>query len=1017
MASQPAKTFEQTLGKYSGRNNFSENTNLDSTQFRQIVNFDLFSGGDADYLRTRRGSTRLIPEDPITQLGPILNRVVFPFGGEEYLICAYEGEDETLFSYQSLLTVGNPIQIKGSTWNIHTSSWLSNAALFGVTQSNSTDYTVYYDYDSGTGYLGIYSDDGFVNLVGHITLVAADSTNVIEEDNSSGLYGTIKVGTLGSDEDGSIYPANASVPTSSGTPDMKICNNRVYVFSIGGNKVISWDAGMEKMVMRDMGLEKAVVESISSSASYAPYGMPSTGMYYYGLEKVIRLNDADVVASSTNRKLADGSIPLTSSLYMNVNLVVDADSIDNDPSWTHIRLWRSKNTVPDTTNPLFPVDAQGVIGELYEVALITRVQMFSEYAILIPPTGNDPAGNLGVGAGMDGGQMLITDGNADDVLDFVVDVNLMELIPIPGCRTGDANGGRIFASGIGSGFLAPTAPYIDPSIAEDVIYTTELYSEYQEQWDGQAYLNAGRDGKKTTGLFTLNDDLIVIREGQTRRVQQGNIDAGILMVDDKIGASTFRMVGYIPGLGLCAICSDKYLRYLDYGLEWRQVIGNVEISQSIYDLTSETFSSGVADFAYINGKLILLLPAGNMAALHVKEGKGWTELQYASAFYQILFAFSSGQRAAITDTGAYLLEIETEATTDDSPVNTEETFDINAYFETYGFSGKGKLLEPSRYSFWGALGFVANVTAKVSGSSWVMHPSFQDPGLYLANTGLNEREYRFEPQPKDTGYFKWVPLRGQFISFLVETVAPAMISWQKLAGKIRDTNGNQTASVAGGVIPQGPGWANSSLMLLNFEDPGAIFYDASGKGVNHTWNEGEGGSKVNRVSQKPGYGLHMEGGGFVTNGADPAFPLIGSKTLTWKVVFSLDTDGSFQAVGNQDSTHQWWLYADGDTIRFSVMSGATMYRWTTPSVISQDNVYVLTFVLKSDYSGQFYVDDIEDSFAGARATTRTTDETEAEAEEGHSIYAVGTISYYQIEKADFGVQQAARFFAFVKNGP
>lgn len=964
------QSFDQSLEKYSGRNNFSESTNLDSTQFRSISNWDIFSGVEQDYLRTRRGSRRLVPDSPTVQLGQILNKVVFPVNGDEYLICAYSsGPDDPniFFSSQKLLTIENPIPIKSATWIFDASDFMSNLVLFGVTPANSNNLKLYFSWDGTT--LSIYSDASMTTRVAVCVSPSADLTNLIVEDSGSGISGTFYAGTLGSPATGDIEYDTFSVIASNGIPDMKIFNNRVFIFQQGGNKIVEWDSVQEIFKIRQMGLYAPVIESSGSDNDVGPGTgtIDPQGAYYYGVEFVIRSNNADLVASTPNRKYSDGSIPQVLPIAGNGELNLLETSLRVVQNWTDLRVWRSKNVIPNFSDPLFPIDAQGVIDQLYELALISRAEVFGAFAP-IATSSTLPAGNAFVQAGLKSGIYEITDQNGDSVLTNLIDLDLIELIPLPGCRTGDINKGAVFSAGIGSGFVAPNPPMIDPSIVEDVLYTTTPYSQYQEQWDPQAFINAGRDGKKTTGLLTYIQDLIVFREGMTKRIQAGNPDAGITMLDDKIGITTFRMIGYIPGIGICAICSDKYFRYLTFGLSWSQNIESVEISQSIYDVTSVDFITGIADFAYINGKLLMLLPSTLIYALHVKEGKGWTEYSYPK-LSEVLFSFSNAQRIGTAAGNQYLMEIEYSNIVDeDSSDLEEEDHQIVAPFEGYAFSGKGQLLEPTRYSFWGKLTSTTSVTAKVSNQNWVMQPTFQDPGLYSATTDLNEREYRFEPQPQDVGVFKWLPLRGQFVSFSVSTIAPAMISWQKVIGRIRQTLGNQQSSLAGGIVPQGPGWANPSLMILNFEDPGDVFFDASGKGINFNWVP-NAGSKTNRVNQKPGKGVLITAPGYLNYPTDFVLPLTGISNLVWKVVFSLTSGGNFTANGKSGSSF-WWMQITDSTAVFMLDNGVT-YTWTATVSLNIGEVYALTFLLKKDYSAKFYIESLLSSIFSGVTTVRT----------------------------------------------
>lgn len=1010
------------LNKYSGRNAFSEITNLGPTEFRSIQNWDIYSGMGGDYLRTRRGSSLLIPAEPVKLPSTLANKVVFPTAVGEYAI--YVTVDDappyTQFWYQALPT-GNPTLISGPLIEISgdASGFISNMVLDGL-DSETTLY-VKVEKDLGNYTVTLYSDVGMLTAVASGSIV--DSSPLpdeitLSEVGGSGISGTV---TLDVDpvtvETGTVEYIGFDAGELESPPDMKVFNDRVYVFNQNENKVIYYDDTLGRPVGRPMGLEAPIMTGSQGQTG----NMIPDSLYTYGLEALILKDGADLVASSPRRRFSDNTVPQIEGGGGGIGVYVD-DDIFNDPYWTHIRLWRSKNQTPDFSNPLYPVDAQGTPDQLWEVALITRAEMLAGSVTPVDTGGDLPAGNAEVAAGFNGLFYEITDGNDDSVLVRVIDLDLIGLIPIPGCRTGTINKGRIWASGIGDDFIAPNGPMIDPVIREDWLYTTELLSQYQEQWDPQAYLNAGRDGEKTESMLTLLEDVIGFRSGTTKRVAGGNPNSLVQMLDDKIGVPSLRCTGYISGIGICAICSDGYFRYLGFDEQWHQYIGKTEISQSIYDLTAPILTTERADFVYMNGKLLMLLPSGNVAALGVKEGKGWSVYSYGSLF-QLAFNFSNGERAALASSNAYLLEIETAATTDANVDEEDETTSITASFETFGFSGEGGLLQVSRYSFWGKLTEVPSVTAKSSNQTWQLQSGFIQPGLFAATTNLNEREYIFRPQPQDVTPFKWMPLRGQFVSFLVSMDGPAMLSWQKVEAKLIENRGNLGVYTDGGIIPQGPGWNQSLLMLLNFEDPSDTFFDASGKGLNHTWATGATptGTKTNRVTQKPVKGVSFIPNGSISYATDPSSVLMGTYSLTWKIVASFATGGVFEASG-KNGDYEWRMVFGAASIRMDVDADGTEYNYVvsgfTPDAAT---VYAITFALGKNFSGQFYVDSLASStFSSGRTTTRTAGSTIPALSTGHYLRSSGTagaaiiLSHYQIEKSDIFVEQAKRFWGMMK---
>lgn len=956
------------LGKYSGRNTFSDITNIGPTEFREITNFDIYGGMNGDYLRVRRGSTLIVPEEAPEKLPDnILNKVVFPTLGGEFFIYNVNLSSQGRFYGQR--EGENPFLIGGSFMVMagDITGFLSDIVLDGL-PAGQTVY-IQAEKDLGLYAVRVFSDEGMTELIAFGSIV--DSTPLpytltLDEQESSGISGSVSIDVdPDTGETGSAAYIEFDVDDNVNPVDMKVYNDRVYVFSPNGNKIIYYDADNDTLYGRPMGLE---AHPFSGETS-APGDMPVGGIFTWGIEKIIQVNGADLVASTPNRYSITGLLATFDIADGGKELSLNSTLWGDDPYWTHLRLWRSKNQVVDLSDPLSPIDSQGSPDVLYEVALITRAEAFNATVEPIDTGGDLPPGNDGVEAGIDGEFIKIIDGNDDSVLINAIGLDLIGLIPLPGCRTGTVNKGRVWASGIGDDFIAPNGPLIDPVIREDWLYTTEQQSQYQEQWDAQAYLNAGRDGDRTESLLTLLEDVIGFRSSTTRRVASGNPASLCQMLDDKIGVPSFRCTGYIPGIGICAICSDGYFRYLGFDEQWHQYIGKTEISQSIYDLTFPIIADPKADFVYMNGKLLMLIPDGAIAALGVKEGKGWSLYDYPETF-AVAFNFSDGERAAAAQDERYLLEIETTATTDADFNDVEaDPIDITGSFEGFAFTAAGKLLEVLRYSFWGKLSNVPTITAKSSNQTWRIEPSFIDPGLFAANPSLNEREYVFFPQPLDTTPFKWVPLRGQYITFSLSLVGPAMISWQQVEARLRDTKGDLGVFPDGGFIPQGPGWVQASLFTLNFEDPATTFYDASGKGQNYEW--AGIGTKTNRVTQKPGKGLTMAGGGYVSRGTETVTPYIGNKNLAFQTVFSLASSGSVVVYG-RTGTIYYRLTVTTTNAVFEVLNGDESAVYTSTFAFVVGTVYALSFMLKSDYSGQFYYDSVAvSSFGGARTTVKT----------------------------------------------
>lgn len=854
------KGFDVTNKKYRGLNAFSEVTSLSPDDLRQATNVDIYSGDKNDSIQCRRGSAAL---GGSSYGAGIKNRTVFAVGDDEYLVTQV---GDALYSQKVSPTVGNPARIHTSLLTMAvTGDHLSSPIVNGMTPGNTDNWGLYIDVleEGGTHYtVRVFKDAAKTQQVGNGTLPIATllpATLSWTQSGSSGLSGSFRLLSAPGSTPKAGTVGYAAWDAGTATNDIKNANQKIFCFSQEGNSVISWNADEGRFEARPMGLEAPV---IGSTTNYGTGDLPAGGRWYYGVEKVIQQNGGDVVASSPNRKRKNGELAslATTDPSTSGGLLLDPPSFLTDPYWTHIRVWRSKNTTPDLSDPLFPLDAQGVPGQLYEVALITREEMLGAFGP-INALGDVPPGNSGVSAGLDSGFYIIEDGNDDSVLVNFVDLDRIDLVPIPPARTGAVHAGRVFVSGINQAD-------IDPDLAEDVLYTTEVYSAYQEQWDPQAFLNAGRNSFKTTMLQSFNDDLLIIREGETKRIPSGNVDAGIQMVDDKIGVQSFLMAGFVTGLGIAAVCSDRYFRYLGFDYRWHSTINKIDASNAIYPFT-KVQAATAASFGYINGKLIMLLidlddqTDYGFFALHVKEGRGWTRYTYLRDDLVCMFNFSDGLRAGVIPAESGILEIEVDTDTDWDGAGLVKVAGTTEFAPVRPESG---MLDVSQFSFWGKLSENATIEAKSSGVSWQMLPTFQQPGLWAAESSLNEREYIFKPQPQTVGVFKWVPLRGQFVSFVLSTTGRFFLSWNRTLGSVRETMGDLGVFQSGGIIPQCPGWASSSQILLNFEDPGETFYDASGKGNNLDWLGV--GTKTNRVAQKPGRGLEV-----VASGAYPTSPM------------------------------------------------------------------------------------------------------------------------------------------------
>lgn len=1055
-----AKTFSARTNKIRGLNVSVAPSVLMPGDLRVATNVDLHASGQ-DEIRSRRGSAPYAPGSPVSYGAGVKNDARIVAEGNEYVITQV---GTALYAQQLTPTPGNPVRIHAQLLTLTVAdNVVDTPAVEGMTPDNSDDYTLYLDVRNTAGEyrIALYANPGKDITVGYRAIpntTPLPATVSVPQYAGSGVTASFRLrvdpGAGGPGKTGTV--SNPPWEVGAAMVDLKPANDRVAVFSQAGNCIVSWLAEENRFGVRRMGMKP--VKTASWVTNIESTGlMPEGAEYVYGFEKVLRIKGVDVSASSPHRRF-NGEIYRGAPQWGNGGTAHSFGSLPNiegltdDPSWNYLRVWRSKNLRAIMTDPLSPIDAQGTPSQLFELALISRAELFGTFGSAATGSGFPPGNTrikVGCGVGDSPDSVYLTDGNDDSVLTDMVDIDRIGLVPIPSARTGAVHAGQIYVAGVNQAD-------VDSDLAEDVLYTTEVYSAYQEQWDPQAFLNAGRNSFKTTMLASYGDDLVVFREGETKRIPGGNVDAGIQILDDKIGIASFRMAGYVPGLGFAAVCTDGYFRFLGRDLAWHSHLDRLDVSEPIVTATKQASVDALA-LAYVNGKLMmLLLDVGaqtdrGLYVLHVKAGRGWTKYEYRVSNLVALFGFD-GRRAAILPATSRLMEIEVDTDTDSDGVALDP---VIAEIEAAPVVADDRmLLDVTRLTFYGALTRAAQVTAKSSGITWQMQAAFATPELWAMEPRLNEREYEFIPQPQDLGPSQWVPLRGRFVSFSLVTSGRFFLSWLSVVGVQRPAPVAQVIFPDGGIVLPGPAWAQTSLILLNFGDAGDTFRDATGRGQDFAW--GGVGSKTNRVTQAPGKGVSIAGGGILRIDADTVAEHIGASSLTFKAVFSLASGGAAFFAGAAGG--KWyWLRITHTCVEFMLSSGSAYATYKSAHAFESGKPYALTFVLRDDLAGRFYYDALASTaFAGPRPTTRQwglPDELIAGAGEGSGgagffgqfylaalnslglayamdaflsggeppdppagglIHATGILSYFEVSQSDTEAEQAERFWGMLE---
>lgn len=1004
------KPFESTIPKLRGLNKSA--ALLTPGDMSVARNIDLCSGPEK--IGTRRGSRRI---GESSEVGNPDRGVIFPVDGSDFVVWRYLFGKFYSRPYEEVSEVE---EILSAALTI-TGNVLANLFapyLTGLTRANTDSWVLYYTIESVSGPLlkiTLYKDSARTEAVAEGT---GNGKITISELDDSGISGWIVTNDpdIPAPEDGTIgYGEYLPGGGTNTTEDMKVRNGRIYAFCAAGNSVIEWREDEQRFAARPLGLAPVALDdwSLNGSGDIKPFSQ-----YTYGIEKVIQRAGGDIVATGPRRRFVDGSMPTVTfedtagSTILGLGAPGAVAALDDDPYWTHLRLHRSRNRAADLSDPLFPIDALGTPDELYETALIPRWCLYGEGLNALPTGAEYPPGNAGVSVGIAGGEYQIQDGTSDDMLAGMLDLDYIDLEQFPACSCGDWKSGKLFGA-------PPDSPY--------AVYSPASITPYQEQWDPQARLNTGNT-HPITGITAAWQHLVFFTAVSTMYLPGSDVEAVIQEVDGAIGVGTSGSFAALREIGIMAICADRMIRILGRDLRWRQVLGKVELAINVYPLVA---SPALQKFscASSRGKVIVCLSDPSMTpvpsvmlALHYADGKGWTSYDFPGAPYPAMVLQGSSGSVAVLDGAGQHLEIEIDGLDTDWDWESEGDVPIETEWSMGDFiAPPSNLIDIRRFVLFGSFTADIDVRAVVQGQAWDMQPAYAQPGLWAATPGLQQREYWFTAPPVQRAPWGALPLRGRTMSFIVKTTGPMTLYWGRAVGVSMPAPANADAFSEGGMIGTGPGWASLSQVRLNFEDPGDTFFDAARAGLSHAW-VASGGAKVNRVTQVPGRGLKFRGGA-VTAAAGQVVVRIGEGTWTWRMVLKLEPGCIFVASG-QEGEHRWQLQAGGCGLRMTVEGPGDIAReYQTPDVwLDPDVVYGIIFTLGKNLTGRFLCVAPMDAakWPGAPRTTQQEPSSLPTLPDGHQLRftglstAYGTISYYDIEKADCREEDAKRFWGTTK---
>lgn len=812
--------------------------------------------------------------------------------------------------------------------------------------------------------------------------VGAEEYLITQEGTSFYFQALLTTGdpTVIATPDSSTFAVSASTQA-----DMFVSGDKLYVFHSGGNKIIDWTG--TTFVGYDMGMTYPYIDSITT-----PNSGVISGSYTMGLEKVYRVTGIDRIASTPNRKVASTLVlaEASSLASQSITLTVQADELDDDDLWTHIRVWRSKNKNSDYTDPLQPLDPQGNDDELYEEALITKAEIGNATLAAIATGSTLPPGNAGTQAGKPAGIYTIEVNNLDAVFFNLLGIDRIELLPLPAASTGCFHGNRIYVSAVNDSTL-------DDQSRSNIYYSNYAGTKYAAQYDPLQFVVTGRDGQQMMKLISFEKDLIGIKEAKTGRLPGGNVDLEYETLDFRIGISSGNLAAYIPAIGIVAVTNDHAdFRILGYDLKWTHVLNQMDISLPIRNETAALTAADVS-FGYINGKLMINDGAGTFYVLHDKESRGWTTYDFPQAVTERLFIFANGSRAAIVSKSTHLVEIELDTTDED--VNTADDTTDNAITSsetTWRFQSQdGRDNLEGQY-----LAVAASLSAPLVGIPYVNGLPWQsavtevetafvpDPAIFGALDELKDAEYRLYLEPVTVGIMAWCRMRGNFLHYKLTTTAPAIIRSKRLSCVI-----DEDGMAFGEFDPfqrvlyanKLPDWNSPPVILFNFDDDGVTLYDQSGQAHNHTW--AALGTRTHVASLPPGggeYAVGATGSGWYRTGYG-AMDYIGDDSGANSADTVYRWTGSFpslsatvyvqggSASGISDPYWQFKVNTDG-SLQFELLTSTLAYKWKTAAatIVAGATVYTILFFLTSGgTAGQFYVAVRTASETTAKTTTRS----------------------------------------------
>jgi hypothetical protein len=356
--------------------------------------------------------------------------------------------------------------------------------------------------------------------------------------------------------------------------------------------MVCWNGS--RWIARKMGIEMPLVQS--TTVVYTGSSGLDLGSYQYGIEYCYIENGVVVRSSGVSRLKSSGDIIPPSIIspaaptYNGVTVVAVTPALDAESlaSWTHARLWRSKNlSIIDGAIP-------GTAATLYNIRVVPKSSFISGAFTFSSDT-------------MDDARLPLTLSNIEKI---PTTPEVLELRPLQYMREfGVVGGNKLFMGNLASD---PMGIYVSAS---------QYASRYSEQYSPADRVGVSQGGGSILRMGGLGEDLIIATTTQFFRLPGADIVYPMVPLGSPGSLASRSLVRIQEGLGVVCLPVDGILRFMGMDYVWKDSFGFK--SDGLNDLfVGDTQTDLLLN--YSRGILSIAL-SGDTWYYQCLPGEGWTE--------------------------------------------------------------------------------------------------------------------------------------------------------------------------------------------------------------------------------------------------------------------------------------------------------------------------------------------------------------------------------------------------------